>query len=158
MEKTENLSALTATKNRSPQPAWKTRRKHPSYSPWNMMRARCNTPGATGFEHYGAQGIRVCDRWASFEVFCSDMGPRPSLAHSLERRDGTGNYEPANCFWATKTEQSRNRPSYNRLDLLKARELRCRYLAGESMRALSRETGVPYSTVQQAVKETTWKA
>jgi hypothetical protein len=37
------------------------------------------------------------------------MGPRPSKGHSVERRDNNGGYNPANCFWATRTEQNRNK-------------------------------------------------
>lgn len=36
------------------------------------------------------------------------MGARPSIKHSIERIDNDGNYEPENCKWGTKTEQSRN--------------------------------------------------
>jgi hypothetical protein len=133
------------------------RRQHPSYSPWLMMRARCNTPGATGFEHYGGRGIRVCDRWASFEAFVEDMGERPSPQHTIERADELGHYEPGNCRWATRLEQARNRPSYNRLDLEKVRELRRRNQAGESIRSLVREMGLPYSTVRTAIQGDTWK-
>jgi hypothetical protein len=39
----------------------------------------------------------------------SDLGPRPSAVHSLERRDNTRGYSPENCYWATKADQSRNR-------------------------------------------------
>ena len=52
----------------------------------------------------------MADRWAdSFEAFLSDMGPRPSPRHSIDRYpDPNGNYEPGNCRWATHGEQHRN--------------------------------------------------
>lgn len=77
---------------------------------WMSMIGRCNTPSHSSYERYGARGIRVCDRWAnSFETFLSDIGPRPSLRHSLDRRDVNGHYEPGNVVWATSQQQNRNR-------------------------------------------------
>lgn len=36
------------------------------------------------------------------------MGKKPSPKHSIERRDSNKNYEPSNCYWGTKKEQSGN--------------------------------------------------
>jgi hypothetical protein len=85
----------------------------PEYSSWSAMLARCENPKHPAFKHYGGRGITICKRWrASFESFASDMGPRPSVRHSLDRfPNGDGNYEPGNCRWATTTEQARNRSS-----------------------------------------------
>jgi hypothetical protein len=37
------------------------------------------------------------------------MGRKPSPAHSLDRIDNDHGYSAANCRWATKGEQARNR-------------------------------------------------
>jgi hypothetical protein len=36
------------------------------------------------------------------------MKERPSKAHTVDREDSDGNYEPTNCKWATKKEQFDN--------------------------------------------------
>lgn len=79
------------------------------YNSWLMMRARCNTPSATGYEQYGGRGISVCERWDSFQAFLEDMGPKPGPSYTLDRRDPDGNYTPDNCRWATEKEQHDNR-------------------------------------------------
>jgi len=89
----------------------------PEYKAWKRMRCRCNNPGAHNYKDYGGRGITVCDRWDSFENFLSDMGPRPSAWHSVERNQNDGDYEPGNCVWATKTEQARNRRSSRFLEI-----------------------------------------
>ena len=89
-------------------------REEPIYKVWQNMLTRCFDSGSRRFPHYGGRGITVCDEWKSFEAFLSDMGPRPSSKHSIDRINNDGNYEPGNCRWATVKEQCRNK-SNNRM-------------------------------------------
>jgi hypothetical protein len=73
------------------------------------MNQRCSNKKSKAYKDYGGRGITVCDEWRrSFEQFYNDMG-EPPPGTSLERNNVNGNYEPANCSWATDLEQMRNR-------------------------------------------------
>lgn len=84
------------------------RKGHPLYRRWSSMIARCTNPRDASWTDYGGRGITVCDRWLSFAAFVADMGDCPS-GMSLDRVDNNGNYESANCRWATPSEQGLNR-------------------------------------------------
>jgi hypothetical protein len=73
----------------------------PTYASWSTMRSR-----AGRIKNYLDR--QVCERWNTFELFLEDMGERPSRRYSLERIDNNRGYEPGNCQWATRGEQSRN--------------------------------------------------
>lgn len=83
----------------------------PEHHVWATMIQRCTNPNHGAYPHYGGRGINICQAWLRFEQFLADMGPRPSMGHSLERKNNDGNYEPGNCKWATRKEQCRNRRS-----------------------------------------------
>lgn len=80
----------------------------PEYRVWLGMLNRCRNPRDSAFHKYGAKGVSVCQRWHSFEAFIADMGLRPSDDHSIDRIDGSKDYAPDNCRWATREEQQNN--------------------------------------------------
>lgn len=85
----------------------------PEYNSWLNMKQRCHNPKRPRFKDWGARGITVCDRWRNdFAAFLADMGEKPSPDHTLDRKNGELGYSPENCRWATKREQSENRPTF----------------------------------------------
>jgi hypothetical protein len=78
------------------------------YKAWQGIHQRCENPKCDAFRNYGARGISVCERWGVFENFLEDMGRRPSVSHSLDRKNNDLGYSEENCRWATFTEQNRN--------------------------------------------------
>lgn len=77
--------------------------KSRTYSLWQAMRNRCNRLN----QDYSARGITYDKRWDVFENFLADMGEAPD-GMSLDRVNVNGNYEKANCRWATKEQQANN--------------------------------------------------
>lgn len=80
--------------------------KTPEYQAFSDAKQRCENPKHKWHPRYGGRGIEF--RFASFEEFLAEMGPRPSDLHSLDRADNDGHYEPGNVQWTTKRGQSLN--------------------------------------------------
>lgn len=83
-----------------------------TYSIWKAMKKRCNNPNNSDYAYYGGRGIKVCERWAaSYEAFLEDMGECPGSDMTIDRIEGSRDYEPGNCRWATRLTQAENRCS-----------------------------------------------
>lgn len=83
--------------------------KTPEYNVWVLIRQRCLNPDDPSYVNYGGRGVRICQRWETFENFLKDMGTRPAPNYTVERKNNDGNYSPRNCVWKPRSEQSRNR-------------------------------------------------
>lgn len=79
----------------------------PEYIAWQAMKRRCS-PKWPKRHLYFDRGIRVSDEWLDFRVFFAAVGPKPSLAHQLDRIDNERGYEPGNVRWADICTQRRN--------------------------------------------------
>lgn len=112
-------------------------RRSPEYSCWLNMRNRCKNPLSRDYHNYGGRGISVDPRWDDFTVFLADMGHKPAPRSTIERVDNSRGYEPGNCQWLGRLEQSRNRRS-------------CIYVESQgqhmTLREAAKRAGVPYGT------------
>lgn len=82
--------------------------RSPVYKVWQQMFQRCENPNCDAYRNYGARGIRVDDRWKSFETFIADMGI-PAKGLTIERKDNNGNYSKDNCEWVPMKVQGSNK-------------------------------------------------
>lgn len=90
------------------------RRPERTYRIWQNMLNRCRNQKLPCWKNYGGRGIVVCERWQDFANFIADMGECPP-GLSIDRINNDGNYEPSNCRWATRKQQSLNqRPRKSR--------------------------------------------
>jgi hypothetical protein len=96
---------------------------------------------------YVSKGIEVCDEWAesygSFKSWALSNGYTDSL--TLDRIDGSGNYEPDNCRWATPKQQVNN---INTNIILTYRD------QTKTLAEWCDELGLKYATVWRRLKRT----
>lgn len=110
-----------------------------TYATWSSMIQRCANPNKKEYGRYGGRGIKVCERWKTFELFVADMGKRPA-GLTIDRIDSNGDYEPGNCRWATYKQQANN-TARNRRYTFKGKTL--------TMREWARTLGITDSSLSE---------
>ena len=82
--------------------------KHKLYSVYYAMLYRCYNPNAPRWKYYGAKGIAVCVEWQTFEDFYKwAMANGYEDGLTIDRVDNQRNYEPDNCQWISRSENTR---------------------------------------------------
>lgn len=81
------------------------------YNVWAGMKRRCYNKNQKSYKDYGAKGIRVCDEWfnsyETFKKWAETNGYNEGL--EIDRINVEGNYEPNNCRWINKKQNSNNK-------------------------------------------------
>lgn len=79
------------------------------YNIWKLIKQRCSNPKASSYKYYGEKGIEICEEWKcdfeKFYIWSMNNGYEDTL--TIDRIDSKGNYEPNNCRWITRSENSR---------------------------------------------------
>jgi len=87
---------------------WANGRKR-LHSIWHGIKNRCLNFQQPSFKYYGARGIRICKEWKEnylvFKSWAISSGYKEGL--TIDRINSRGNYEPSNCHWITKSENSK---------------------------------------------------
>lgn len=82
---------------------------HRLYRIWRNMKRRCYDKTFKAYKNYGGKGVLICEEWLkSFENFYNwaiGNGYKDDL--TIDRIDVKGNYEPKNCQWITRSENTK---------------------------------------------------
>lgn len=81
---------------------------HRLHAIWRQMRQRCNNPNHRAFKWYGGKGVKVCQEWGTFENFMTwALANGYDDGLTIDRKESDGNYDPNNCRWITRAENTR---------------------------------------------------
>lgn len=116
---------------------------------------KCSNPSA--IKYYIEKGITVCKRWRSFPSFAEwafANGYADDL--TIDRIRSRDNYRPGNCRWVTMTQNLRTRAGVS-FTMKKARDVRSRKAAGESVSDLAAEYKVKPQCIYKICQGIRWQ-
>lgn len=122
-------------------------RNHRLYPVWKAMMSRCKNPLDKRWARYGARGIDVCERWLEVQNFVADMDQSYVPGLQIDRIDNNRGYSLANCRWATKAQQARNKHSNIQVTIDGVTK---------TAKEWARERGLSYGTVWERIRVLGW--
>jgi len=101
---------LERDRTRESRPIWKDKKHLRLYQIWAAMKQRCYNVNSDSYHYYGGRGIKICSTWkddySSFKEWALKNGYKPYL--TIHRIDNNGNYEPNNCRWISKSQNTKS--------------------------------------------------
>ena len=127
------------------------------YGIWSGIKQRCGNEKTHCYARYGGKGVSIHPDWLEFSGF-RDWAVAAGYARNLtiDRIDGNGNYEPGNCRWVTRGDNSRNRKEV-KLSFEKAAEIRKLRAEGASLRELGLKYNVAVSVISRIAHNKRWE-
>lgn len=117
--------------------------KTPIYNVWCAMKKRCLNPNDAFYYNYGGRGIKLSEKWSTFEGFYEDMGDTYKKGLTIERRDSNGNYCKENCAWDTRLVQGNNTRRNHRETVNGV---------NGTLAELCRKHNIPYTTIKRRLE------
>ena len=79
------------------------------YTTWESMKKRCYCKKHNGYKNYGGKGVTICEEWKNdFRKFYDwALANGYSKGLTIDRINPNGNYEPDNCQWLTRSENTK---------------------------------------------------
>lgn len=118
------------------------------YFSWKSMKKRCYNPNCQEFKWYGGRGIKICDDWKNdylkFRIWAIENGHTIGL--TIDRIDNNKDYEPSNCRWVTRSENSKKRQRDGKIQTLEYSG------AVRGLRDWSLITGINPTTLQSRIR------
>ena len=115
-----------------------------AYSIWINMIERCTNPNVKAYKNYGNRGIKICDKWLSFEGFWEDVKFEYSDDLTIDRIDVNKGYEPNNCRWITNFEQQSNKRNNKHFSYFEETK---------TISQWSKETGINVQTISRRIQK-----
>lgn len=123
-----------------------TTKRDKVYNSWRKMHIRCTDKSYHSYHRYGGRGIKISERWQTFENFWLDMGSEWFDGATLDRVNNNGDYTRDNCRWLLADE---NKKPY-KYDM---KEMLSMYESGMTQKSIGEYFGLTQDRVSKQLKK-----